>query len=52
MSLKRHKELRVRRAMQEDTRAKVADTEDQAENYFKSIQEVLNMVESQDQVKD
>lgn len=46
--MKKHKELRVCRIMQEDTRAKFADTEDKAENYFKSFKEVLNIVEKQD----
>ena len=46
--MKKHKELRVCRIMQEDTRAKFADAEDEAENYFKSFKEVLNIVEKQD----
>ena len=39
-------ELRVRKAMPTETHAKLIDTEDTAENYFKTHKEVISIVES------
>ena len=50
MSLsRRHKELTVRKPMEETTKEQLYNAEDQAENYFKSFKEVYSMVEQKRQ---